>query len=69
MPSRHKHSPASHTNRPTEGSCTIILSKTETIGRQLVQVRRMNMSIPMSPDGIRPLVIREEEYNVGGSTW
>ena len=65
MPTGHQHGSAGNADRTAEGPRAVVAAKAESILGEAVEVRSLDLLISMRPDGVRPLIVGEEEDDVG----
>ena len=61
----HEHGPTRNAHRSAVASEAVVAPKTETPRHQTVQMRRADVRIAPGADRVRPLIISEEEHDVG----
>ena len=61
----HQHGPARRADRPMMSSHHITVRKAHAIVRQLVDIRRSDVSVSGASQSIRPLVVGKKEQDIG----
>ncbi len=63
-PAGHEHRARGHAYRPVHRTHAVGPAEYRALAHQPVEVRRANMRVAQSRDGVRPLVIAEEDQDV-----